>query len=195
MSQTKNYRLALMGILSAIIIVQNFVPFLGYIPLQPFNPTIIHITVIIGAVYLGPWMGATLGGVWGVVCLLRAFVFPTSPIDPIVFTNPLVSLLPRILVGLLAGLLYLWLRKLNVPVIARFATCGVVGSLVNTVLVLGSIYLLYQEPYAAFYQMAASDLLPAMLGIVGTNGVAEAIAAAVITPLIAGPLHKVKPID
>ena len=180
----KNYRLALMGILSAIIVVQNFVPFLGYIPIQPFNPTIIQITVIIGAVALGGLHGAVLGGVWGVVCLFRAFVLPTSPIDPIVFTNPLVSVLPRVLVGLAAGYLFAFLKRTKVPTMAGAAICGVAGSFVNTVFVLGTIYLLYKVPYAEFYGMAAEELLPAILGVVGTNGVAEAIAAGILTPVI-----------
>ena len=189
---SKNYKLVLMGILTAIIVLQNFVPFLGYIPIQPFNPTIIHITVIIGAVYLGAWYGAALGGVWGAVCLFRAFALPTSPIDPIVFTNPLVSLLPRILVGLAAGALFIALSKTKIPRPAGFAVCGIAGSVTNTVLVLGSIYLLYKAPYAEFYGMAAGDLLPAMLAVVGTNGVAEAITAGILTPVIAGALMKIR---
>lgn len=42
--KNKTYRIAILGILSAFIIVQTFVPS-GNIPIPPLNPTIIHITV------------------------------------------------------------------------------------------------------------------------------------------------------
>lgn len=184
----KTYRLALLGILSAIIILQNFVPFLGYIPIQPFNPTIIHITVIIAAVVAGPFEGAVLGGVWGVVCLFRAFFYPTSPIDPIVFTNPMVSVFPRILVGLFAGYTVRLLKKADILLSATVA--GIVGSFTNSIFVLGFIYLFHKTSYANYYNMDVSQLFPAMVGVLASNGVAEAIAAAILTPLICIPLNK-----
>ncbi|WP_313469743.1 ECF transporter S component, partial [Carnobacterium sp.] len=83
----KAYRIAILGILSAIIIVQNFVPLLGYIPIPPLNPTIIHITVIIAALTLGTKDGMIIGGVWGISRFIKAFIAPASPLDLLLFTN------------------------------------------------------------------------------------------------------------
>ncbi|MER2180991.1 MAG: ECF transporter S component, partial [Desemzia incerta] len=85
MKTTKNkaYRIAVLGIFTAIILLQSFVPFLGYIPIPPLNPTIIHITVIIAAISLGTKEGMIIGGVWGVVRLIRAFAAPQTPLDPL----------------------------------------------------------------------------------------------------------------
>lgn len=184
----KTFRLALLGVLTAIIFLQSFVPFLGFIPIQPFNPTIIHITVIIGAVILGPVFGGVLGLIWGLLVLFRAFALPTSPIDPIVFTNPIVSVLPRVLLGVFSGYTFLFFKKIEKTGIVAASIAGIVGSVTNTVLVLGFIYLLYREPYANFYQMDVTALLPALITIALTNGIVEGIVALIITPAVVKPL-------
>ncbi|MDD9149569.1 MULTISPECIES: ECF transporter S component [unclassified Sporolactobacillus] len=188
----RTYRIVLMGIFTAIIILQNFVPFLGYIPVGPLSLTVIHITVIITAIVLGPVDGAIIGGIWGMTTFIRAFTFPSSPIAPIVFTNPLISIVPRILIGLFAGYAYRLLRRIKRFDLAAMSLSAILGSLTNTVLVLGLIYLFYRVPYANYYQMDVSKLLPALLFIVCTNGLAEAFAAAVISPLVAKPLLRIR---
>lgn len=193
-NQRKNrtYRLVFMGIFTSIIILQNFIPFLGYVPVGPFSLTVIHITVIIAAIVLGPVDGAIIGGIWGMTTFIRAFTFPTSPIAPIVFTNPLISVVPRILIGVVTGYVYLLLKKIKRFDLAAMSLAAVLGSLTNTILVLGLIYLFYRVPYANYYQMDVTKLLPALLFVVSTNGLAEAIAAGVISPLVARPLLKIR---
>lgn len=88
--KNKTYRIAILGILSAIIIIQNFVPFLGNIPIPPLNPTIIQITVIVSAFVLGIKDGMIIGGIWGVVRMIKAYTLPTSPLDLLLFTNPII---------------------------------------------------------------------------------------------------------
>jgi len=111
LQRRKAYKTAILGILIAIILVQSMVPMLGYIPTGFVNITIIHITVIVAAIVLGPKDGAIVGLVWGIGTIIRAFTSPTSIIDTTVFTNPVVAVLPRIAVGLLAGWIYLWFRN------------------------------------------------------------------------------------
>lgn len=190
--ENKTFRMVLLGMLSSIIIIQTTVPFLGYIPIGPLSLTIIQVTVIIAAIVLGTKEGAIVGGIWGIITFIRAFVAPTSVIAPIVFTNPLISVLPRILIGVVAAFMFhrLLNRKLNETLRMSFA--GVLGSLTNTVLVLGFIYLFYREPYANFLQMDLEQLLPALLTIVVTNGITEAILAGVLTPIISKPLLRLR---
>ncbi|MEK3988582.1 ECF transporter S component [Robertmurraya sp. FSL R5-0851] len=186
--KNKTFRMVLLGMLSAIIIIQTTIPFLGYIPMGPLSLTIIQVTVITAAIVLGTKEGAIVGGIWGIITFIRAFVAPTSVIAPIVFTNPLVSILPRILIGVVAAYVFhrLLSGKLNETV--RMSVAGVLGSLTNTVLVLGFIYLFYGEPYANFLKLDMEQLLPALLTIVATNGLTEAILAGVLTPIISKPL-------
>ncbi|WHZ31665.1 ECF transporter S component [Desemzia incerta] len=194
MKNTKNkaYRIAVLGIFTAIILLQSFVPFLGYIPIPPLNPTIIHITVIIAAISLGTKEGMIIGGVWGVVRLIRAFAAPQTPLDPLIFTNPLISVLPRILVGLVAGLVFYTFRKKGNQTFGM-ALSAVLASLTNTIVVLSFIYLFYKDDYAAAINVDSSNLMYVLGGVVLTNGVAEAVAAGILGPIIAKPLLRVAP--
>lgn len=184
----QTYRRVLYALFTAIIIVQNFVPFLGYIPLGPLNLTIIHVTVVIAALTLGPSGGAVVGGIWGGITFVRAFVWPTSPLAAIVFVNPLVSVLPRILIGVVAGYTFRWLSQKMKQQYLVLGIAGLIGSLTNTVLVLSQIYVFYNGHSQALYQIDTQALMPYLLGVVATNGLPEAIIAAVAAPLIAKPL-------
>ncbi|WP_066051153.1 ECF transporter S component [Robertmurraya korlensis] len=190
--KNKTFRIVLLGMLSAIIIIQTTVPFLGYIPMGPLSLTIIQITVITAAIVLGTKEGAIVGGIWGIITFIRAFIAPTSIIAPIVFTNPLVSVLPRILIGVVAAFVFHRLLSGKLNETARMSIAGVLGSLTNTVLVLGFIYLFYGEPYANFLKLDMDELLPALLTIVATNGITEAILSGVLTPIISKPLVRMR---
>lgn len=186
----KTLRIALLALFTAIIILQNFIPFLGYIPLGVLNLTIIHVTVIIAALLLGPKDGAIVGGVWGTITFIRAFVWPTSPIAPIVFVNPLVSILPRILIGVVAGYAFIWAKKSFHSKIFAASLASVLGSLTNTFLVLGQIYLFYRGQSQVMYGLDTEALMPYLLGLVLTNGIPEALIAAIVSPAVALPLAK-----
>lgn len=186
------YRLSILSILIAIIVLQDFIPVLGNIPIGPLSLTTLHITVIITAVVLGPVDGAIIGGVWGVITWIRAFTFPSSPLAPLVFVNPLVSVVPRIFIGLFAGWAFLALMKVMKKPVVPMVISALIGALTNTVLVLGGIYLFYRTPAVAhIYGVNVDNLLKALNAIFITNGLAEMALAAVIVPLIAMPLRRV----
>ncbi|MDN5951403.1 MAG: ECF transporter S component [Loigolactobacillus coryniformis] len=189
MQKNKAYRISILAMFVAIIIIQNFVPLFGYIPLGLLDLTTIHITVIIAAIILGPKDGALVGGVWGLITFIRAFTSPTSPLAPLVFTNPVVSIVPRILIGLVAGWLFIWLQR-RIKRTPAMMLAALVGALVNTILVLGLIYLFYRTPAVAqaYGTADVSRLGGLLLVVVATNGIPEAILAAVVAPLICTPL-------
>ncbi|MFC6170965.1 ECF transporter S component [Loigolactobacillus jiayinensis] len=183
------YRISILAMFIAIIIIQNFVPLFGYIPIGLLDLTTIHITVIIAAIILGPRDGAIVGGAWGVITFIRAFTSPTSPLAPLVFTNPVVSIVPRILIGLVAGWLFIWLRR-KIKQTPAMMVAALAGALVNTLLVLGLIFIFYRTPAVAqaYGTADVSRLGGLLLIVVGTNGIPEAILAAVVAPLICTPL-------
>ncbi|EJN55530.1 ECF transporter S component [Loigolactobacillus coryniformis] len=189
MQNNKSYRISILAMFIAIIIIQNFVPLFGYIPLGLLDLTTIHITVIIAAIILGPKDGALVGGAWGLITFIRAFTSPTSPLAPLVFTNPVVSIVPRILIGLVAGWLFIWLQR-KIKRTPAMMLAALVGALVNTILVLGLIYLFYRTPAVAqaYGTADVSRLGGLLLVVVATNGIPEAILAAVVAPLICTPL-------
>lgn len=189
-SHQKTRQNTLLAIFGTIVIVQNLVPFLGNIPIGPLSITLIHITVIVAAIVLGPVQGMLVGGIWGMITFVRAFVWPTSPIAVICFTNPLISVLPRILVGAAAGYGYLQLKK-RFSSKKAMAIAAMMGSMTNTLLVLGQIYIFYHNQAPRLYAVDVRQLLPYLLGVVGTNGIPEMLLAAIMVPLIATVLLKV----
>ena len=181
------------SILIAIIILQDFVPFLGNIPVGPLSITTMHVTVIVAAIVVGPVDGAIIGGVWGILTWVRAFVAPSSPLAPLVMVNPLVSVVPRIIIGLVAGYLYRWLARLSKQPRLAMILAGIAGSLTNTGLVLGAIALFYRTPAVArAYGVNVAHLLPALETIMATNGLAELVFAAIVVPLVAYPVLEVR---
>ena len=189
--KNKTYRIAILGILSAFIIVQTFVPFLGNIPIPPLNPTIIHITVIVAAFVLSTKDGMLVGLVWGLARMVKAYTLPASPLDLLLWTNPVIAVVPRVMVGLVAGLVFHTFLKRKQEKVGM-VTAAVLGSLTNTVLVLGFIALFYGNEYATALNVDPSDLVKVLACIVATNGIGEAVAAGLIAPFIATALMKVR---
>ncbi|GFI46444.1 pantothenic acid transporter PanT [Lachnospiraceae bacterium] len=125
MKNEKTYELVLTALFTAIIIIMAFTP-LGYIPLVVINATIIHIPVILGALFLGPKKGAFLGFVFGFTSFINntfkaatpsAFVFSPVLASNLVgvsgiFKSLYICFVPRILVGVLPYFVYLLIRKL-----------------------------------------------------------------------------------
>lgn len=182
------FQLTIVSMLIAILIVQTFVPMLGYIPLGPIDVTIVHITVILTAVLFGSKHGMIIGTIWGLLSMFRAYLQPT-PFN-VVFLNPIISVIPRLLVGWISGILFILIRNKTSKKIS-YAITAAIGTLLNTILVLGSIYLFASETYANALGIPESLLLKALGTIVVSNGVIEIIASVFILPLLAIPLSKV----
>lgn len=182
------FQLTIISMMVALLMIQTFVPIFGYIPLGPIDVTIVHITVILSAVLFGLKIGGIVGTIWGLLSMLRAFLQPT-PFN-IVFLNPLISVVPRMLVGLVSALLFKLIKDKFSKHLSYAITAGV-GSLTNTVLVLGSIYFFASEVYANALGISQTALLSALGTVVVTNGLIEVVASIIILPLIAIALEKV----
>lgn len=184
MRKHKAYKLAIRAILIAIILVQSMTPFLGFIPLGLVNVTIIHLTVIVAAIVLGPGDGALVGLIWGLGTMIRAYSAPTSPLDTMVFTNPIIAVLPRILVGYLAGIIYRSIKNKIKSQTVRMALAAAIGSLTNTITVLGLMRLMFAGAMASAYKVTSGALNGVIMTVVATNGIPELIAAIIIVPMI-----------
>ncbi len=134
-------KIAVAGVLSAIAIFLGIPPIhLGYIPwFAGASLTVMAAPVIIGAVLEGPIVGLAIGFLFGLSSLVNAAVAPSGPAD-VLFTNPLVSVFPRLFIGPVAWLIYRPFEKRARPV--GMVLAGIGGSLTNTALVLGMIVLL-----------------------------------------------------
>ncbi len=181
-------QMATVGLLSAITVVLGMTG-LGFIPIPPINATILHIPTLIGALLEGPRIGSLIGFIFGCYSMAQAFMAPN--IMSFVFYNPLVSILPRMLIGPAA---YLVFRYLPVKrTVVRVAAALFIGTIVHTVLVMSAIYLLYAEPYAAARNIPVENVLNIVIGVAVFHGPLEALAATVVgTPVVMAVRAKFK---
>lgn len=196
---TKTTGMVQVALFAALIIIMSVTPMLGYIPLGFTRATIIHVPVILGSILLGPKQGAMLGGIFGLTSFINNTINPT--VTSFVFTpfytlgefkggigSVIICFLPRILVGVLPYFVYKGLHKLlksgKVSQMISLGAAGVVGSLTNTILVMGLILVFFKDAYAAANDIASSAVYGFVFSIVGINGVPEAIVAAVIVAFV-----------
>jgi len=160
-------QIVISGLMGAVSILLG-VTRLGFIgpfpPLLMVSATILHIPAILGGVLEGPVVGLIVGLIFGMSSWLQA---PTEqPPVNLWFSNPLVSVLPRLFIGVTSALVYRALHKRNE--FLALGAAGLVGTLTNTVLVVGMIAALGYAPLLV--------LAPA----VAVNAVAEVIVAVII---------------
>lgn len=188
-SQTKVRKLVIIAMLSAISIFLG-VSGLGFIRLPAFSLTIMHLPVIIGAIIEGPFVGAAVGLIFGLFSMYQAVTAPN--ITSFLFLNPIIALVPRVLIGLVAYYTYTFFAtKIKKPKIS-VGIAAVLATFTNTVGVLGLTYVLYLERYAQAVGISTTVVGTTLLGVAGTNGILEAIASALITvPVIVG-IKKIK---
>ena len=192
MKNTKNFTLTAMFL--AILILLAVTP-LGFIPIGPINATTMHIPVIIASIVLGPRLGAFLGGTFGLISMIRSTVVQTplsfvfSPFIPVIGTDHgslkalLIAFIPRILIGVVPYFVFKGMQKLiknKVNTVSLFIA-GLAGSLVNTILVMNMIYFLFQHDYAQVIGKNINAVYSAVLAVIFTSGVPEAIVAGLAT--------------
>lgn len=102
--------MAIIGVLGAISVMLGLTP-LGFIPIGPTRATIMHIPVIIGSITQGPIVGAMVGLIFGLFSWFQNVTNPT--IISFAFINPLVSVLPRVLIGLTSYYSYKAFKKIG----------------------------------------------------------------------------------
>jgi uncharacterized membrane protein len=142
---------------------------LGFIPVPvPFigRATIMHIPAIVGGVLEGPVVGLLAGAIFGIF----SFLYAEVPI----FKDPIIAILPRLLIGVVAWAVFVSLRRWSVDLASVAA--GLLGSLTNSVgvLGLGLILPLGQQSY----------LTPALVVASIPQVIAEAVLAAVVTVVL-----------
>lgn len=178
------------ALMAAIVIVLANTP-LGMIQLPVIKATTVHIPVILGAVLLGPLAGGILGGVFGICSLISNTMAPTLlsfAFSPFMSTTGLPGVLKalwisvgcRILIGVVSGWLWKLFEKVHLNQTIALPITGFVGAMVNTVTVMGSIYLLFAQQYAQAQNVGTTAVWGLIMGTITASGIPEAIASAVL---------------
>ena len=182
-------QMTMIGMLSAISIFLGLTG-LGFIPLPTMRATIMHIPVIIGAIVEGPVVGALVGLVFGLFSMYQNITAPN--LTSFIFMNPIIALLPRILIGIVTYYVYTFIKNKIKNKSISIGVASIAGTLTNTIGVLGLTYILYLDRYAAAKQISTDMVAGALLTVIGTNGVAEAIASAVIAIPVVTAISKIR---
>lgn len=136
---------------------------LGLIPVPNLagNATIMHVPAILGGALEGPVVGVLVGLIFGVY----SWLYAELPL----FKDPIIAIGPRLLIGIVAWAVFVAFRGTNVYLASILS--GVLGSLTNTIGVLGLGVLLGYLPLAALV-----PIIP--------QAIAEAVLAAVVTVVV-----------
>lgn len=182
-------QMAIVGMLSAISIFLG-VTGLGFIPIPPVRATIMHIPVIIGAIVEGPIVGTLVGLVFGLFSMYQNITAPGP--TSFIFWNPIIALVPRILIGIVAYYVYnlikIKLKNKNISI----AIASICATLINTIGVLGLTYIFYLERYSVVLGIDPKTAGLAIATIGATNGIPEAIVSAVISVPVIVAILKIK---
>lgn len=188
-----------LAVLMAIEVIMCFTPMIGTIKIIPgsVEATISFLPAIIGSIVLGPVAGSILGGVAGTCSFIYWTFIEPGNLSAMMFTpfhafpvysywTLVICFIPRILTGLLPGLIFKYGKKIVKNDYLRTGISCVVASLTNTLLVLFGTYFLWGKEYGAALGMDYNALLMAVFTIIGTNGLAEVL----FTTIVGIPLSK-----
>ena len=177
----KRSNIAPIAIFFAVMLVIHFLTSLLF-NLFPFpiKPTIVHIPVIIASIIYGPRVGVTLGFLMGLLSLtVNSYLFsPFVPNGNIY--SAIIAIVPRVLIGLTPYLVYKLLKNRTGLIFA-----GALGSLTNTVFVLGGIFFLFGNVFDGNIQKLLAT-------VISTNSIAELVISAVLTVAIVPRLETLK---
>lgn len=184
MKNKKTTNMVIFSMLLAIEVVMSFTP-LGFLRIGLLSVTMLHIPVIICAMALGKKYCAALGFVMGFCSFYNATFSPTitsfcfTPFFSMGgvegnWTSLLIAFIPRIALGYGAGAIYERLKSKNGRTAA--ALSGLSGALINTIGVLGGIWIFFKEPYEA---VLGNTIVALLMTTVGVNSIAEAVVGVI----------------
>lgn len=173
------------GLLAAIIVVMAMVPFLGFLTFGAVAIQLISIPVIIGGILFG-WKSATfLSLVFG---LFSMFVAATrGGAGDLIFTNPLVSVLPRLLFGLSIVPIYNMVKGLVKNEDLSAGITALLSTLVHSVVVIVALFIVLGIQTNSF-NTTFSSIIGALITV---NVLVEALAAVIIVVPVVKALRRI----
>jgi uncharacterized membrane protein len=187
----KTGKLTFLGVMLALTFV--FVAMTAIPTTSASMALLIFIPTIVTSITKGPKSGATIGFFAGLATLIRALLAPASPLDYL-FINPLVAILPRILIGIVPYYIYVIFKKVIKSETVSLLIAGISGAITNTGFVILALYLLY---YDTIVQVTidfgiGTSFKAFALFLVTTSLVIEAAAAGIGTASIIMVYNKMK---
>ncbi len=172
-----------LALMAAIIFIMAFTP-LGYFRTPGLSITFLTVPVAVGAIILGPGGGAVCGLVFGVTSLIQCFMGGSFG-SMLLGINPLgtafTCIVPRVLEGLLCGLVFRGIRKISKN--SAYLAASLACPLLNTLFFMSAVVLIFYrtEYIQGFVQaLGVSNPFTFVVAFVGVQGLIEAAVCFVI---------------
>jgi len=192
--------MTLLAMLVAILVVLAFVN----IPMpMGLSITFNMIPVAIAAMAMGIPGGIIVGGAFGLISFLQCYGIcgisgmgvalvtanPSFGFACLMFIQRFVS---RVLVGVLAALVFRGMEKTKAPMYVRGMITGFSAAFFNTLFFMTMLVLLFGQTEFMQNQMAGRGVLAYLIASVGINAVVEMIVAALVTGAAGVALKKAR---
>ncbi|MDD7736280.1 MAG: ECF transporter S component [Bacillales bacterium] len=174
-SQQRIRKIAGVGILTALAVVLQFVA--NYITIGQVNINLSLIPIVISAIIYGPFSGALVGGVVGVIVLFA----PSTGI--FLGYNALATIILCIvktaLSGLVSGYLFKLLRKINLSL--GIISSSIIVPIVNTLTFVIGVLIFFLPLYGEDTSSAVKTLISTVITI---NFLIEFLICAILSPTL-----------
>lgn len=171
-----------LGLLAAIVLVMAFTP-LGYLKTGGIEITFIMIPVAVGAIMLGPKAGGILGSLFGLTSFIQCFMGSALGVmllgvDPV--RTFILCFVPRVLTGVLAGLIFRAVQRVDKTGVAGYAVGCVSAAACNTLLFVSGFGLLFYQTALGMAGQGGVSVFGFLLTFISLNSILEIVACLVV---------------
>lgn len=195
-TNTKTKVLTRVALLIAIELAMKLIG-LGSVPVGPLYMSFLTLPIAVGAITMGPAVGALLGGVFGAVSFYDAITGASAMTGALFQVSPLHTFVlcvgMRVLMGACVGLVFRLLKKLDRSKSWSYILSAMCAPAFNTLFFMGYIVLAF---YGCDYVQnlvsakgAANPLMFVVL-LVGVQGVAEFLVSGILGGVVARAVAK-----
>ena len=183
--RNKTVKLATAGILTAIVVVLQFIG--SSIKFGTFSISLVLIPIVIGAALGGKWVSTWLGFVFGMVVLLSGDAAAFLVVDPI--GTVITVLLKGALAGFIGGIAFELFKKINTYLAVVVA--AILTPITNTGIFLLGCRLFFFETIKKWGMEVGieSPLTFMIVGLVGVNFLLELAINIVLSPTVVGAVR------
>lgn len=192
--KTNIYNITINSILISIFLLFALIPWLGYIPLGVFKITLMPILFLISLEVLNLTININLiiagilyGFLFGLTSLIQSAIYPSA--TAFIFINPLFSIMPRMLMGIVTGLTALLIQNIKFNNYFKKIFLAFIATTFNTLFVLLFVSQLGPIIYKSLNLETIFQFFSWMILL--TNYLPELILTALVYPPIALSLKQI----
>lgn len=193
-TQAKTKYMVELALMVAITLLMALTP-LGYLKTPGLSVTLLTIPVAIAGMLLGPVGGAVCGTAFGLTSFVNGFTgtfAPLIPLNPVGFFT--MTVIARLLEGLLTGFIFKAMRKNAATQKASFFVSSLACPLLNTLFFMSSLVIFFYNTdlIQNFVNMlGVTNPIAFVVAFVGVQGAIEAVICCIVATAVSTTLFAV----